>query len=89
VQALTMTCDVDRLGALGPEADPLALGRARSAWLAAHVESPDAIELLTLVSVKGASEQASMLRARAREAGLPRCALADALDADETGALSP
>lgn len=88
-EALRLVCDVDRAAGLAPSDDPLALGRARSAWVAAHVENPDAIELVTIASVKGATEQASLLREKARYEGLGRCALADAVEADEAGALAP
>ncbi|MFT3767514.1 MAG: hypothetical protein QM820_18830 [Minicystis sp.] len=88
-QALTMICDVDRLAGLEGDADPLGSGPKRSAWLAEHVDNPDAIELKTLMSVKGPADQARMLREHAKEAGVTRCALADALEHSTTGGLSP
>lgn len=87
--AVGMICDVDRLGAIPAEADPLGAGPKRSAWIAQHVDNPDAIELRTLMSVKGAGEQAKMLREHAKEAGVARCALADALEQTGMGGLSP
>ncbi|KYF69800.1 hypothetical protein BE15_01790 [Sorangium cellulosum] len=88
-EAVAMMCDVDRLAGLDAEADPISVGQGRSAWLAEHVESPDGIELRTMLSVKGAAEQGGMLRDEARKVGLSRCALADALERDGTGGLSP
>ena len=88
-QALTMMCDVDRLAGLTPDAEPLAVGPRRTAWISEHVDNPDAIELRTLMSVKGAAEQASMLRDRAKEAGVTRCALADTLEKTGLGGLAP
>jgi hypothetical protein len=88
-EALRLVCDVDHLAGLGAEANPLELGRKRTAWLGEHVANPDAIELLTLASVKGGREQASMFRACGAEEGIRACPLADSLEADETGALSP
>lgn len=88
-EAVAMMCDVDRRAGLDPEADPISVGQMRSAWIAEHVESPDGIELRTMLSVKGAAEQGAMLREEAKKAGIARCALADALEADGTGGLSP
>lgn len=88
-QALTMICDVDRLAGVVAEADALGAGGKRTAWLSDHVDNPDAIELKTLMSVKGPPEQAKMLRARATEAGVTKCALADVLEKSELGGLSP
>lgn len=87
--AVGMICDVDRLGAIAADADPLAAGPKRSAWIAQHVDNPDAIELRTLMSVKGAGEQAKMLREHAKEVGVARCALADSLEHTGMGGLSP
>jgi hypothetical protein len=42
-----------------------------------------------VLSVKGAGEQAKMLREQARMLGVPRCALADALERTGMGGLSP
>ena len=88
-ESVAMLCDVDRLAGLDAEADPISVGQQRSAWVAQHVSNPDAIELRTLLSVKGAAEQGGMLREEARKVGLARCALADALERDGTGGLSP
>ncbi|WP_437323950.1 hypothetical protein [Sorangium sp. So ce381] len=88
-EAVAMMCDVDSRAGLDPEADPISVGQMRSAWIAEHVESPDGIELRTMLSVKGAAEQGAMLRDEARKAGIARCALADSLEADGTGGLSP
>ncbi|WP_437765497.1 hypothetical protein WMF27_29630 [Sorangium sp. So ce281] len=88
-ESIAMMCDVDRRAGLDAEADPISVGQMRSAWIAEHVESPDGIELRTVLSVKGAAEQGAMLREEARKAGLARCALADSLEADGTGGLSP
>jgi len=88
-QALTMMCDVDRLASIAADADPLGAGAKRTAWVSEHVDNPDGIELRTLMSVKGASEQAEMLRAQAKAAGIARCALADALEKSGMGGLSP
>ncbi|WP_437851304.1 hypothetical protein [Sorangium sp. So ce363] len=88
-EAVAMMCDVDRRAGLDPEADPISVGQMRSAWIGEHVESPDGIELRTMLSVKGAAEQGAMLREEAKKTGLARCALADSLEADGTGGLSP
>jgi hypothetical protein len=88
-EALTVMCDVDRLASIQSDADPLGAGAKRTAWVNEHVENPDGIELRTLMSVKGASEQAEMLRARAKAAGITRCALADALEKSGVGGLAP
>lgn len=88
-QAVAMMCDVDKLAGTSADADPLGVGQKRSEWLGEHVENPDGIELRTLLSVKGAAEQGQMLRAKAKTVGLPACALADALEKDGAGGLSP
>ncbi|WP_438010838.1 hypothetical protein WME89_20570 [Sorangium sp. So ce321] len=88
-EAVAMMCDVDALAGLDAEADPISVGQQRSEWVAQHVSNPDAIELRTLLSVKGAAEQGGMLREEAKQVGLARCALADALERDGTGGLSP
>jgi hypothetical protein len=88
-QAVTMICEVDSLAGIAAESDPLGVGSKRSAWLADHVENPDAIELKTLMSVKGAAEQAKMLRAHLEECGVKRCALADVLEKGDAGGLAP
>src|SRR4051794_16298893 len=72
--AFTMICDVDRLAGLTADADPLGAGAKRTAWISDHVDNPDAIELRTVLSVKGAGEQAKMLREQAKMLGVPRCA---------------
>ena len=87
--AVAMMCDVDRQAGLSAEADPLGVGAKRTAWITDKVDNPDAIELRTYLSVKGAAEQARMLRARASGCGVGACALADSLEKNETGGLSP
>jgi hypothetical protein len=87
--ALAVMCDVDHLAGLDADADPIAVGQKRSAWIEGHAENPDSIELRVLMSVKGASEQAEMLRAQAKQAGIARCALADSLEKSGAGGLSP
>jgi hypothetical protein len=87
--ALTVMCDVDRLAGVDPDADPITVGQRRTEWIEGHAENPDSIELRVLMSVKGASEQAEMLRSQAKQAGLPRCALADSLEKLGAGGLSP
>jgi hypothetical protein len=88
-EAMRIMCNVDELAGLSAEEDPFSLGQKRTEWISAHVDNPDAIELRTLASVKGADEQAKMLRAKAMEAGFPRCPLADALEQSSAGGLSP
>jgi hypothetical protein len=87
--ALGLICDVDRLAGLRPDADPLGVGNLRSSWLAAHADNPDAIELRTLMSVKGPGDQAQMLREQAKSHGVARCALADELEKSGIGGLAP
>jgi hypothetical protein len=87
--ALGVICDVDRLAGLRSDADPLGVGNKRSSWLAAHADNPDAIELRTLMSVKGPADQAQMLRDQAKAHGVARCALADELEKSGVGGLSP
>jgi len=82
-------CDVDRLAGLSADEDPLGIGGRRTAWLADRIDNPDGIELKTYLSVKGAADQARMLRQSAKEAGLARCALAESLDTQQSGGLSP
>jgi hypothetical protein len=89
VDAVRRFCDVDRLAGLSPDEGPLELGRKRTEWLQTHVDSPDGIELRTLLSVKTPAEQAALLRERAATAGLGRCVLADSLDQSGIGAISP
>jgi hypothetical protein len=87
--AVARMCDVDRQAGLSADADPLAIGPKRTAWIAANVDHPDVIELRTLMSVKGAADQASMLRDRAQALGLASCPLADTLARTNEGGLSP
>jgi hypothetical protein len=87
--ALTRMCDVDRQAGLSTEGDPLALGTQRTAWITEHVPNPEVIELRVLMSVKGAPEQATMLRDRARELGVKACPLAETLAKTGEGGLSP
>jgi hypothetical protein len=87
--ALAKMCDVDRQAGLEGSADLLGLGPKRTAWITENVVQPDIIELRTLMSVKGAPEQAVMLRARVKDACLQGCALADSLAKTGEGGLSP
>jgi hypothetical protein len=89
-EALGRMCDVDRQAGLSSDAaDPLALGPKRTAWITEHVPNPEVIELRVLMSVKGAPEQATMLRDRAQALGLKSCPLADSLAKTGEGGLSP
>jgi hypothetical protein len=88
-EAIRVLCDVDKLAGIAGEEDPLAVGRKRTDFIQEHVENPDGIYLRTLISVKGPSEQAVDLRQEAKETGLERCALADDLEKNGTGGLSP
>jgi hypothetical protein len=87
--ALAVMCDVDHLAGVDPDADPITVGQKRTEWIEGHAENPDSIELRVLMSVKGASEQATMLRAQARQAGIASCALADSMEKLGGGGLSP
>jgi hypothetical protein len=88
-EALGRMCDVDRQAGLGAESDPLALGPKRTAWITENVPNPEVIELRVLMSVKGAPEQATMLRDRVQALGLKSCPLADSLAKTGEGGLSP
>ena len=88
-EALKMVCNVDALAGLSDEQDPLTIGQARTAWITEHVENPDGIELRTLVSVKGAEEQAKTIREKAKEVGIEKCPLADSIENAGAGGLSP
>jgi len=85
--AVAAMCGVDAMGKL--EGDGLEIGRARSDWLKAHVENPQGIYLLTILSVKPAKEQAELLLEEAKSTGGSTCALSEALAANELGALAP
>lgn len=87
--SVTKICDVDRLAGIDPDRDVLDAGAKRTAYLNEHDQNPDGIELRTLLSVKGASDQAKMLRESAKEAGTTRCALADVLEKTGIGGLAP
>jgi len=87
--AMKMMCDVDRLAGLSAEEDPLAIGQKRSEWLAERIDNPDGIEFRTIVSVKGADDQAKAIRAKAKEVGIAACPLADSIEASSAGGLSP
>jgi hypothetical protein len=87
--AMTVMCDVDRQAGLSAETDPLGVGAKRTAWIMDKVDNPDAIELRTLMSVKGAAEQARMLRGGAKGCGVAQCALADSLEKNDVGGISP
>jgi hypothetical protein len=89
LDALQSICDVDRLASISPDDDPLSAGAKRNAWIQQHVENPDAIYLRTMLSVKGAGEQATALREEAKGVGLARCALADEIEKSGAGGLSP
>ena len=89
LQALEIMCDVDRLAGLSAAKEPLAIGGQRTAWLAEKVENPDGIEIKTMLSVKGAADQAHILREAAKIAGIDRCSLADALEKEGMGGISP
>lgn len=88
-EAVRVLCDVDRLAGIGADEDPLSAGRRRTDYIQAHVENPDGIYLRTMISVKGAAEQAADLRAEAKETGLSGCALADELEKSGAGGVSP
>jgi hypothetical protein len=87
--AVKLMCEVDQRAGLTAEEDPLAIGQQRTTWLADHIENPDGIEFRTIVSVKGPEEQAQMIRAKAKQIGMEKCALADSIEATSTGGLSP
>jgi hypothetical protein len=87
--ALVKMCDVDRQAGLTPDAEPLAVGAKRTAWISENVGNPDIIELRTLMSVKGAADQGTMLRERVKGAGIAGCPLADSLAQTGEGGLSP
>jgi hypothetical protein len=87
--AITRMCDVDRQAGLSPDSDPLGIGSKRTAWISANVDNPNAIELRTLMSVKGASDQGCMLRDLAKDLGLSGCALAESMERTGEGGLLP
>jgi hypothetical protein len=87
--ALVKMCDVNRQAGLTPEGDLLGVGAKRTAWISDNVGNPEIIELRTLMSVKGAGDQATMLRERIKEAGIKGCPLADSLAQTGEGGLSP
>jgi hypothetical protein len=87
--AVSQMCDVDRQAGLSADADPIGVGAKRTAWIAEHVDNPDAIELRVYLGVKGAGDQAVMLRDKARELGVRSCALADSLARTGEGGISP
>ena len=88
-QAIESICDVDRRAALASEEGSLEIGQKRTAWISEHVEDPDGIYFRTLLSVKGPGDQSKMLRDEAQKVGVLRCALADSLQRDGTGGISP
>ncbi|MCC6557800.1 MAG: hypothetical protein IT372_33040 [Polyangiaceae bacterium] len=88
-EAVKMLCDVDTLAGLSPDEDPIAIGQRRTEWLADRIENPDGIYFKTILSVKGAEDQAAAMRDEARKMGLPRCALADSIEQHSGGGLSP
>ena len=70
--AVATMCDVDRLAGLSAGGRSARRGgEARTAWITENVDNPDSIELRTLLSVKGAAEQAGMLRASGQGARPP------------------
>jgi hypothetical protein len=87
-QAIAMICDVDRLAGLSDD-DPLSLGQRRSAWLGEHVNNADGIYFRTTLSVKGADDQAKALRDEARRVALEKCGLADSIEQQGAGGISP
>ncbi len=89
LDAIQSICDVDRLASITADDDPLSAGAKRSAWIQQHVENPDGIYLRTMLSVKGAGDQATALREEAKGVGLARCALADEIEKSGAGGLSP
>jgi hypothetical protein len=88
-QAMKLFCDVDGLAALSPDDDPIAIGQKRTAWITDKVENPDGIYLRTMLSVQPASDQAAELRKQAAKVGIAKCALADSVEKDGGGGLSP
>jgi hypothetical protein len=88
-EAVRVFCDVDKLAGLATDDDRITLGQKRGAWIKDHVENPDGIYLRTILSVKGAADQASELRREAKETGISRCALADDLEKNGDGGLAP
>lgn len=87
-EALRVMCDVDQLAGISGE-DPFEAGRKRKEFIQANVDNGDGIYLRTMLSVKGAAEQAAELRAEAKEAGIARCALADDIEQTGAGGLAP
>lgn len=87
-EALRVMCEVDKLGGISTE-DPFEAGRKRTEVIQANVENPDGIYFRTLLSVKGAAEQAAELRKEAKEAGLETCALADDIEKAGAGGIAP
>ncbi len=88
-QAIQMICDVDKLAGLSADEDPLAIGQKRTEWINDRIDNPDGIEFRTLISVKSPDDQAKAIRAKAKEVGLDKCALADSIEQTSTGGLSP
>jgi hypothetical protein len=87
-EALRVMCDVDELGGISSD-DPFEAARKRTEIIQAKVENGDAIYLRTMLSVKGAAEQATELRSEAKEAGIGQCALADDLEKTGAGGIAP
>lgn len=87
-EALRVMCDVDKVGSIA-EDDPFEAGRKRGEVISANVLNGDAIYFRTMLSVKGAAEQAADLRKEAKDCGIDRCALADNLEKTGAGGLSP
>lgn len=87
-EALRVMCDVDKVGGIASD-DPFEAGRKRAEVIQANVENPDGIYFRTLLSVKGAAEQAAELRKEAKDAGITPCALADELEKTGAGGIAP
>ncbi len=88
-QAISLMCDVDKLGSISAGEDPMSLGQKRSDWLQEHIDNPDGIYFRTLLGVKTAEEQAAALRDEAKKSGLPGCALSESLEKEGMGGLVP
>lgn len=88
-EAIDIICHVDELAGIDPAGDPLSLGSARTSYVNEHVENPEGIYFRTLISVKGAKDQAEAIREEASGQGLTKCPLAEQLAQADIGGLSP
>lgn len=77
-QALQLMCDVDARAGIDANTDVLEVEQLRQEAIARDVKNPDGIELRTLLTPQQPADKAKRLRAHAAEAGITRCALADA-----------